>query len=135
MCLWEQKRRHLIGVYIQFTPVSIAFIRKKVKKRSHPTGQIRDQIILPNVQAIHNKLAQTRGRKHLPIFCFFFCFAVCRIAVIIAALQPMQAASSGIRLKHVGFGYVICCAGIIIDQIQQLFIDLLARGLWNRFCW
>ena len=135
MCLWEQKRCHLIGVYVQFTPVSIAFIRKKVKKRSHPTGQIRDQIILPNVQAIHNKLAQTRGRKHLPIFCFFFCFAVCRIAVIIAALQPMQAASSGIRLKHVGFGYVICCAGIIIDQIQQLFIDLLARGLWNRFCW
>lgn len=72
MCLWEQKRCHLIGVYVQFTPVSIAFIRKKVKKRSHPTGQIRDQIILPNVQAIHNKLAQTRGRKHLPIFCFFF---------------------------------------------------------------
>ena len=135
MCLWEQKRRHLIGVYIQFTPVSIAFIRKKVKKCPHPTGQICNQIVLPDVQTIHNKLAQTRRRKHLPIFCFFFCFAVCRIAVIIAAPQPMQAASSSICLKDVGFGYVICRAGIIIDQIQQLFIDLLARGLWNRFCW
>ena len=117
MCLWVQERCYLIGIYIQFTPISIAFIRKKVKKCPHPTGQIRDQIVLLDVQTTHNKLAETRRRKHLPIFCFFFCFAVCRIAAIIAAPQSMQAASSGICLKHVGFGYVICRAGIIIDQI------------------
>ena len=123
-----------IGIYIQFAPVSVMLIRKEIKERSHSTRQIGNQIVHANLQAIYNKLAKVSRRENLPILRFFFCLAICCIAVIVAAPQSMQAASSGIRLKHVGFGYVICRAGIIIDQVQQLFVDLLARRLLNWFC-
>ena len=117
MCLWVQERCYLIGIYIQLAPVSVMLIRKEIKERSHSTRQISNQIVHANLQAIYNKLAKVSRRENLPILCFFFCLAVCCIAVIVAAPQSMQTASSGIRLKHVGFGYVICRAGIIIDQV------------------
>ena len=118
----------------KFFQIDIGFHRHYVEEVPHPTGEVRYQIVLFQSKAIRHKLTQGGRCKELAVFQLFFCLTVCMVAPIVLPGKPVQASIPCITLKNILLRDTIRFAAVVVDQVQELFVNCSATALGDRFC-
>ena len=123
--------RYLVRFDIQLAPIEVCLYWHIVTKVSNSRSEISHSLSHSNAQHIHDELAQNWRGKKLAVFDFFLSLRELVIVGEIRTLQAMQPTVPSVGVENILTGNSLTLRQILIDKVENLFIQFLTGLLWD----